>query len=81
MNDELTQDECYAVAELINVNLFDIIRNDTDIDSMRWLRNVVRAYEKLCRRSGYRGATEPIAEAYNRDPFDVQTPERNEDES
>ena len=60
MSDELTKDECYAVAELIDINLFDMIRNDTDIDSMRWLRNVVGAYEKLCRRSGYRGETEPL---------------------
>ena len=65
MNDELTKDECYAVAELIDINLFDMIRNDTDIDSMRWLRNVVRAYEKMCRRSGYRGATEPMEEEKN----------------
>lgn len=56
---ELTKDECYAVAEVIDINLFDMIRNDTDIDSMRWLRNVVRAYEKLCRRSGYHVTTEP----------------------
>ena len=54
----LTKDEAYAVAEFISDNLFDYIRNDTDIDSVQWLRNVVHAYEKMCNASGYVGTTE-----------------------
>ena len=54
----LTKDEAYAVADFIDGNLYDCIRNDTDIDSMRWLRNVLHAYEKMCVASGYVGATE-----------------------
>lgn len=50
---ELTKDEAYAVAELIDLNLLDTIRNDTDIDSMLWLRRIVHAFEKLCKMSGY----------------------------
>lgn len=52
---ELTKNEAYAVAELIDISLYERIRNDTDIDSMQWLINTVHAYEKLCRISGYVG--------------------------
>ena len=55
---DLTKDEAYALAEIISMNLFDIIRNDVDIDSMEWLLNITRAYEKLCKYSGYVGLTE-----------------------
>ena len=56
--DELTKGEAYSLADLIDMNLIDYIRNDTDVDSMEWLRNVVHAYEKLCKYSGYKGLTE-----------------------
>ena len=52
---ELTKDEAYVVADLISSNLFDIIRNDSDIDSMQWLINIIKAYEKMCQVSGYKG--------------------------
>lgn len=55
---ELTRQEAYAVADFIDANLYDAIRRDTDIDSMEWLRNVIHAYEKLCKGSGYIGLTE-----------------------
>lgn len=50
---ELTEGEAYALAEIISMNLFDIIRNDTDIDSMEWLNNVLSAYKKMRECSGY----------------------------
>lgn len=53
----LTKDEAYAVADIISIDLIDRIRNDTDIDSMEWLINIVHAYEKLCEYSGYVGFT------------------------
>ena len=55
---ELTKDEAYAVADLIGTFLFDAIRNDTDIDSMQWLRNIIHVYEKCCKDSGYVGLTD-----------------------
>ena len=55
---ELTKAEAYALAELIDFNLFDNIRKDEDIDSMKWLKSVLSAYEKLCAISGYVGLTE-----------------------
>lgn len=58
----LTKDEAYAVANHIDLTLYDSIRTDTDIDSMKWLRNIVHAYEKLCAYSGYVGLTEPDPE-------------------
>ena len=55
---ELTKNEAHAVAEFIDIALYDRIRNDTDIDSMMWLKNILHAYEKLCAYSGYVGLTE-----------------------
>lgn len=55
---ELTKDEAAAIAEHIDGTLFDAIRNDTDIDCMQWLRNLIHGYEKLCKFSGYVGKTE-----------------------
>lgn len=54
----LSKKEAFAVAEFIDCNLFDYIRNDTDVDSMGWLRNVLHAYEKMCKASGFVGLTE-----------------------
>ena len=55
---ELTKKEAYALADFIDFALYDRIRNDTDIDSMEWLKSIVHAYEKLCEFSGYVGLTE-----------------------
>ena len=46
---ELTKDEAYAIADFIEINLMQVIRNDADIDSMRWLKNMIHGYEKLCK--------------------------------
>lgn len=54
----LTNGEAYSLAEFIDMQLLNYIREDTDIDSLQWLRNVVHAYEKLCEYSGYNGVTE-----------------------
>lgn len=54
----LTSDEAFAVSEFIDKNLYDNIRNDEDIDSIQWLRNLLHAYEKMCTASGYVGMTE-----------------------
>lgn len=64
MND-LTVDEAYAIADFIAMNLIDVIRNDTDIDSMKWLRGIIHGYEKLCKFSGYVGYTENNEEEEN----------------
>ena len=58
MPDELTKSEAYSIAEHIDHTLIQEIRNDLDIDSIGWLRNMVHGYEKLCAYSGYQGATE-----------------------
>ena len=49
----LTKQEAYAVADFIDANLIQAIRNDVDIDSMLWLRNLIKAYEKLAKFGGY----------------------------
>lgn len=55
---ELTIDEASSIAEFIDMNLILTIRNDEDIDSIGWLRNIIHGYEKLCEYSGYVGTTE-----------------------
>ena len=59
---DLTKDEAFALAEHIDFTLFDRIRDDTDIDSIYWLRSITHAYEKLCGYGGYVGLTEPAKE-------------------
>ena len=54
----LSKDEAFAVAEFIDLNIFDAIRNDTDWDSFYNLQNIVTAYKKLCEMSGYVGLTD-----------------------
>ena len=54
----LTKDEALAIAHYIDMTLYDTIRNDTDIDSLAWLRSVVHGYEKLCAFGDYVGMTE-----------------------
>lgn len=53
----LTKDEATAIAHLIDSCLIDEIRNDTDIDNMNWLYNVLIGYKKLCEYGGYQGVT------------------------
>lgn len=58
----ITQDEAYSLAQLVDLTLIEHIRSDTDLDSIQWLRNIVHAYEKLCKVSGYVGVTEDRAD-------------------
>ena len=63
----LTQTEAYALADMIDTTIYDQIRNDPEIDSLKWLRNMVHAYEKLCAFSGYVGLTDSPKEAADAD--------------
>ena len=55
---ELTKDEAFALCDFVDMNLITVIRDDDGIDSLRWLKNIIHAYEKLCTYSGYKGITE-----------------------
>ena len=48
---ELTKAEVKAIADLIEINLFDIIRNDEEIDNIDWLATMISIYEK-CKGGG-----------------------------
>lgn len=54
----LNKDEAYAVAEFIDANILGVIRNDIEWDSFYALRNLIHAYEKCCKISGYVGVTD-----------------------
>lgn len=55
---KLTKDEAYAIAEFIDMNIFEVIRQDADFDSFQYLRNLIHAYEKCKTASGYIGVTD-----------------------
>ena len=42
----LTQDEAISLADFLEIHLIDDIRNDTDIDSLEWLANMISIYKK-----------------------------------
>lgn len=44
---ELTFDECVALADYIECNLYDVIRGDTFIDNIEWAMNILVAYKKM----------------------------------
>ena len=58
MNGILTNNEAYAIAEFIDMNIFSAIRADDDWDSFQNLRNLIHGYEKCCAISGYVGLTD-----------------------
>ena len=47
MKVELTKNQCQVVAEFIEMNILDVIRNDTDIDNIAWLENMLDAKQAL----------------------------------
>ena len=55
---EITKDEARIMAEFIDTYLFQMIRDDPDIDNMTWLRIVFRVFDKMCTISGYQGMTD-----------------------
>ena len=47
MKVELSKVQCHVVAEFIEMNILDVIRNDTDIDNIAWLENMLEAKRVL----------------------------------
>ena len=66
---DLTKNEASAIAEFIDMNIFQAIRNDEDWDSFQYLRNLIHGYEKCCKLSGYVGLTD---ERGNRNEGSIQ---------
>ena len=44
---DLTESQCRNLCEFIEFNIFEYIRNDTDIDNIEWLIDMIEAYQKL----------------------------------
>ena len=44
---DLTESQCKNLCDFIEVNIFENIRNDTDIDNIGWLIEIIEAYQKL----------------------------------
>ena len=42
---ELTKGQCESLADFIALNLLDVIRNDTDIDNLNYVRNLLNAQQ------------------------------------
>lgn len=43
MKIDLTKSQCESLIDFIELNLLDVIRNDTDIDSLEWFQNILTA--------------------------------------
>lgn len=43
----LTTSECKQLADFIEYNIYDVIRNDPEIDNINWLECMMSAYKKL----------------------------------
>lgn len=41
-----TKSECSNIVDFIELNLFDIIRNDNEIDNLEWLRSMLSIHAK-----------------------------------
>lgn len=44
---DLSKDQCESLIDLIENNLFDIIRTDDEIDNIKWLYNIMSAYKTM----------------------------------
>ena len=44
---DLTKSQCGNLCEFIEFNIFEYIRNDTDIDNIDWLVDMIEVYQKL----------------------------------
>ena len=44
---DLTESQCRNLCEFIEINIFEYIRNDTDIDNINWLIDMMETYQKL----------------------------------
>ena len=42
----LTRDECESLLDWLEIHLIDDIREDTEIDNMEWLSNMMSIYHK-----------------------------------
>lgn len=47
MKIDLTESQCKNLCDFIEVNIFEYIRNDTEIDNINWLIDMMKAYQKL----------------------------------
>lgn len=45
-NITITSSEAVSVADFIQLNLIDVIRNDLEIDSIEWIYNLINVYKK-----------------------------------
>ena len=44
---DLKESQCINLCDFIELNIFDYIRNDTDIDNIDWLVDMMEIYQKL----------------------------------
>ena len=44
---DLTESQCRNLYDFIELNIFEYIRNDTEIDNINWLVDMMEAYQKL----------------------------------
>ena len=63
---DLKESQCINLCDFIEFNIFDYIRNDTDIDNIDWLVDMMEIYQKLKKWNTASRTIEPPI-AYNID--------------
>lgn len=56
MQVELTKSQCKNLADFLEFNLIESIRNDTDIDNIYYVSDMCKAYEVLREAGGNKDA-------------------------
>lgn len=46
-NIELTESQCIDLAQFIEFNIFNFIRDDEEIDNIDWLTDIIDTYKKI----------------------------------
>ena len=49
---QLTKSQCRNVAEFIEFGLIDHIRNDTELDNVRWIADMIEAWKTMDKEGG-----------------------------
>lgn len=63
---DLKESQCINLCDFIELNIFDYIRNNTDIDNIDWLVDMMEIYQKLKKWNTVSKTIEPPT-AYNID--------------
>lgn len=51
---EITKSEASSLCDFIETHIFNVIRDDPDIDNIAWLVNLMNVFQRAAEFSGYK---------------------------